>query len=124
MWISVRTPMPACSCACAKVVGRGGGQQRARLIDPQRIGTLDLHDVGVPGDRPEGPVRSLVDPRDRCMGAQMTQRRMQAGFVGVGTGIGQYIGGAVHGGHAHRFSLCEFWNGGWVQFCMRTAAGR
>ncbi len=102
MWISVRKPMPASSWAGHAVVGRGGRQQRARLGQEQVVGPLDGHDVGVLGDRPERPVRRVVDPRNGFVGPQMGERGVQPGVVGVRRRIGQYFRGVVHSGHGDR----------------------
>ena len=65
-----------------EIVLFGGCQQRARLVDPQVVVPLDIHDVGVLGDGPEPSVRRAVDEGYRRMGTQMCQRRVQPRLVG------------------------------------------
>ena len=86
------------------IVGLGGGQQRAGFRQEQIVRALDGHDVGVLGDRPERPVRRVVDPRHRIVRPQMGECGVQPGVIGICRRIGQYLGGVVHGWRAHRAS--------------------
>ena len=89
------------------VVGLGGLQQRTRLADPQIVCPLDVHDVGVLGDRPERPVRRDVDIRHGGMGAQVGQGAVQSFLVRVGGGIRQHLRGVVDDRRAHSLLLVE-----------------
>ena len=95
---------PGLDLGLEDVVGLGGGQQGTRLGQEQVVGALDVHDVGVLGDRPERPVGRIVDPRHRIVGSQMGECRVQPVVVGVCRRIGQYLGGFVHRWRAHRAS--------------------
>ena len=97
--------MPASSCALPKIVGFGGGEQRPWLGQEQVVVPLDGHDVGVLGDRPERPVRRIVDPRDGVVRPQMGQRRVQPCVVGIGRRIGQNLRGVIHRRRAHTGSF-------------------
>ena len=83
------------------VVGLGDRQQRPGVVGEQVVLPLDVHDVGVLGDRPERPVVADVDPGHRSMRAQVSQRLVEPLLVGVGLRIGQHTGCGVHdpGGH-------------------------
>ena len=93
--------MPASSCCLGEIVGFGGGEQRSWLGQEQIVVPLDGHDVGVLGDRPERPVRRIVDQGDRIVRPQMGQRRVQPCVIGIGRRIGQDLGGVIHRGRAH-----------------------
>ena len=79
-----------------RVVGLGDGQQRPREVGEQVVLPLDVHDVGVLGDRPERPVGADVDPGHRSVRAQVRQRLVQPLLVGVGLRVGQNPGCGVH----------------------------
>ncbi len=51
--------------------------------------SLDLHDVGVLGDRVEGIEALGLDPMHRRLTAQQRARGMEARLVGVGGGVGE-----------------------------------
>ncbi len=87
---------PRLQLRLGQVVGLGGRQQRPGLAQPQVVGPLDVHDVGVLGDREERPVRRLIHPRHRVVRAQPRQRRVQPVVVGVRRRIRENLCRLVH----------------------------
>ena len=69
-------PRPRFQLRLGHIVGRCGGQKGSWLGQEQVVVPLDGHDVGVLGDRPERPVRRVVDPGDGVVRPQTGQRRV------------------------------------------------
>jgi len=78
-----------------------GQQHRARGVDPQLVVPLDIHDVGVLGDRPERVIALDVDVGDRRVLAQVGQGGVQAIFVGVGLGVGEDLRSVIDDRRSH-----------------------
>ena len=102
------------------VVGLRGLQQRSRLADPQVVRPLDVHDVGVLGDRPERTVRRHVDVRDGRVGAKVGQGGVESFLVGVGGGVREHLGGVVDDWRAHSLLLVECCH---YESCIDGSAG-
>ena len=64
-------------------------EQRTRGVQPLVVLSLDLHDVGVLGDRVEGIEALDLDAVHRRLTAQERARGMKARLVGVGRGVGE-----------------------------------
>jgi hypothetical protein len=93
------------------IVGRRGRQQRAGCAEKQVIGTFDVHDIGMFGDRPERPIRAPVDQRHRRVGAQVGHRCVQPRLVGVGGRVGEDLRRFIDDRRAHcapHLAVCGF----------------
>ena len=77
------------------VIGIGDREKWPREVGEEGIVPLDIHDVGMFGDRPERPVRRNVDPGHRSLFAQMSECLVQCLFIGIGLRSGQHPPGGV-----------------------------
>jgi len=70
------------------LVGFRGHEYRPWLVGEKIIGALDLHHVGMFGDRLERSIGRRFAPGRRRLGPQMCQRGMQFGLIAVRLRVG------------------------------------